>query len=128
MSKDADFVMNTLGFTPGHSLFNPIYPHIWYLQLDISFEPSGFTKRRMLLLHAISALPSNVISLVFDIVDNASEDICYDIVKRAVSSRLSVSREKHLQQLLSLLHLRHRTLSQLSRHTRSLANGNESND
>nr|CDS29784.1 gag pol polyprotein [Hymenolepis microstoma] len=63
--------------------------------------------------HAIAAPPTNVVSLVFDIVDDASEDIRYGILKRTVTRRLSVYQEKRFQQLLSLVHLGDGTPSQL---------------
>nr|CDS33832.1 gag pol polyprotein [Hymenolepis microstoma] len=78
--------------------------------------------------HTIVALPSNVTSVVFDIVDDVPEDICYDLLKRAAISRLSISREKRLQHLFSQVKLGDRSPSQLLRYMRSLASGYELDD
>nr|CDS35169.1 hypothetical protein HmN_001001400 [Hymenolepis microstoma] len=61
-------------------------------------------------------------------VDNASEDNCYEILKKAVISRLSVSREERLEQLFLLVDLGDRTLSQFLPHMRFLASGNDVNN
>nr|CDS28710.1 hypothetical transcript [Hymenolepis microstoma] len=50
----------------------------------------------MLFNHTIATLPPSVASLVFDIVDDAPEDLCYDLIKRAVISRQSVSQDRPL--------------------------------
>nr|CDS30668.1 hypothetical protein HmN_000303200 [Hymenolepis microstoma] len=75
MSSETDLDVNALGIPLGYPIFNPEYSDVWFFQLKVSFQLCGVDKQRMMLRHAVAALPYNVTSLAFEIVDNASEDI-----------------------------------------------------
>nr|CDS32635.1 gag pol polyprotein [Hymenolepis microstoma] len=96
--------------------------------MEAGFQFCGVIKQRMMFRHVIAALPSNITPLVSDIIGDAQEDTCYDLLKSAVISRLSVSQEKPLHELFALVEFGDRSPSQLLHHMRSLASGCELDD
>nr|CDS28005.1 gag pol polyprotein [Hymenolepis microstoma] len=78
--------------------------------------------------HVIVALPLNVAPMVSDIIGDAQEYTCYDLLKCTVISSLSVSREKRLQERFAQVELGDCSPSQLLRRMGFLASGCELDD
>nr|CDS25532.1 gag pol polyprotein [Hymenolepis microstoma] len=68
--------MNAFGIPLGYPTFDLEYLDTFFLKLEMGFK------------------------LISDIIDDAPEDICYDLLKRAVINRLSLSRTERIQHFL----------------------------
>nr|CDS34342.1 gag pol polyprotein [Hymenolepis microstoma] len=110
------------------SYFRPKIPSYLVRRDGNDFQTTGFYQTENAVLTGLRYQPTNIKPLVFDLVDETPEDIFYNLLKRAVLSRLSASQEKRLQQLLSLVDLADHTPSQPPHHIRSLASGINLND
>lgn len=76
-------------------------PEVWFSQIEAQFAIAGIVNDKTKYNYIISALPIEIISNVFDIVENPPADNLYQNIKSNIIGRLSSSEEKRLDNLLS---------------------------
>ncbi|XP_070164545.1 uncharacterized protein [Polyergus mexicanus] len=99
-------------------------PELWFAQLEGQFILSGITQDTTKYSYVLSQLESRQIREVKDIITHPPEANKYEVIKRALVQRLSVSQEQRIRQLLELEEIGDRKPSQFLRHLRTLAADN----
>nr|CDS28223.1 gag pol polyprotein [Hymenolepis microstoma] len=123
MSKDAE-----LGIPPQTPAFDPENPESWFKQFEMVLRLRAVTKRTLWFQHLIPNLPTAIVTQFAELTDSPPDNDSYDRLKQAIINRLSLPREKRLDQLFAQSELGDRTPSQLLQHMRSLAIGSPLNE
>nr|CUU00252.1 hypothetical transcript [Hymenolepis microstoma] len=118
MSKDAEqaFPLQTPAFDSENS-------ESWFKQFEMVMRLRGITKRTIWFQHLFPILPTAIVTQFAELTSMSPDNDSYDQLKQAIINRLSVPREKRLDQLFTQCELGDRTPSQLLHHMRSLASG-----
>lgn len=96
-------------------------PALWFCQLESQFITSGVTSERTKYHFVVSAIESEVLSQVSDIIINPPAVEQYQTLKTRLLERYVDSEEKRLQKLLKEMELGDRKPSHLLREMRDLA-------
>lgn len=96
-------------------------PALWFMQLESQFVLSNITSDSTKFHYAIAQLDSVYASIVEDIITGPTAPNKYEQLKTELIKRLSVSREKKINQLLTNEELGDRKPTQFLRHLKSLA-------
>nr|CDS27171.2 gag pol polyprotein [Hymenolepis microstoma] len=118
MSKDAEqaIPLQTPAFDSENS-------ESWFKQFEMVMRLRGITKRTIWFQHLFPILPTAIVTQFAELTSMSPDNDSYDLLKQAIINRLSVPREKRLDQLFAQCELGDRTPSQLLHHMRSLASG-----
>nr|CDS31628.2 gag pol polyprotein [Hymenolepis microstoma] len=103
--------------------FDPRNSESWFKQFEMVIRLRGATKRTIWFQHLVPILPTAIVTQFAELTSMPPDNDSYDRLKQAIISRLSVPREKRLDQLFAKFELGDRTSSQLLHHMRSLAIG-----
>ncbi|VUZ45030.1 unnamed protein product [Hymenolepis diminuta] len=90
-------VVNAVAAPITYHVFHPKNPYFWFRELENSFRVRCINKQKTVLQHAFSALATDVVSQVIDIINKALEGNPYNKFKRAVNDFPSDSQEKRPQ-------------------------------
>nr|CDS28690.2 gag pol polyprotein [Hymenolepis microstoma] len=123
MSKDTELAIPLQ--TPA---FDPENSESWFKQFEMVIRLRGATKRTIWFQHLVPILPTAIVTQFAELTSMPPDNDSYDRLKQAIISRLSVPREKRLDQLFAQVELGDRSPSQLLHHMRSLAIGSPVND
>nr|CUU99715.1 gag pol polyprotein [Hymenolepis microstoma] len=123
MSKDTESAIPLQ--TPA---FDPENSESWFMQFEMVIRLRGITKRTTWFQHLVPILPTAIVAQFAELTPMPPDNDSYDRLKQAIISRLSVPREKRLDQLFAQVELGDRTPSQLLHYMRSLAIGSPLND
>nr|CDS29500.2 gag pol polyprotein [Hymenolepis microstoma] len=123
MSKDTELA--TPLQTP---VFDPENSESWFKQFEMVMRLRGVTKRTIWFQYLVPILPTAIVTQFAELIPMPPDNDSYDRLKQAIISRLSVPREKRLDQLFAQVELGDRSPSQLLRHMRSLASGSSVSD
>nr|CDS28982.2 gag pol polyprotein [Hymenolepis microstoma] len=123
MSKETELAisLNTPAFDPENA-------ESWFKQFEMIIRLRGVTKRTIWFQHLVPILPTAIVTRFAELISMPLDNDSYEWLKQAIISRLSVSREKRLDQLFAQVELGDRSPSQLLHHMRSLANGSSVTD
>ncbi|XP_065288144.1 uncharacterized protein [Dermacentor albipictus] len=100
--------------------FWPKNPAVWFTQVEALFDLRRITSQRVMYLHVISALSSEVADEFDDVMRAPHPAAPYDHFKAIVLTRKTVSERGRLQQLLNAEELGDRRPSQLLHRMRQL--------
>jgi hypothetical protein len=101
--------------------FWPERPTLWFAQAEAQFELAGITSERTKYSHVISHLDHRYAAEVEDIITSPPERDQYTTLKTELVTRLSVSRDQRVRQLLMHEEMGDRKPSQFLWHLKSLA-------
>nr|CDS29241.1 gag pol polyprotein [Hymenolepis microstoma] len=123
MSKDTELAipLQTLAFDFENS-------ESWFKQFKMVIRLRGVTKRTIWFQHLVPILPTAIVTQFAELTSMPPDSDSYDRLKQAIISRLSVPREKCLDQLFAQFELGDRISPQLLHCMRSLASGSPVND
>nr|CDS26537.1 gag pol polyprotein [Hymenolepis microstoma] len=123
MSKETELAipLNTPAFDPENS-------ESWFKQFEMIIRLRGVTKRTICFQHLVPVLTTAIVTQFAELTSMPPDNDSYDRLKQTIISRLSVSREKRLDQLFAQVELGDRSPSQLLHHMRSLAIGSSVTD
>lgn len=96
-------------------------PAVWFSQAEAQFLLSGIKTEKTKYSYVVAQLDTRVAAEVEDILTGSEENKTYDKIKEALISRLSISEERRVQQLIKDEEMGDRTPSQFLRFLRSLA-------
>lgn len=99
-------------------------PALWFHQVEAQFENSRITVDRTKYNMIVSAIESNILAQVSDLVLNPPEENLYESLKNRLLERFADSEQSRLRKLLSNLSVGDRKPSHLLREMRELA-GND---
>lgn len=88
-------------------------PQLWFVQLEAQFQISGITADLTKYNYVISAIETNILAQVTDIIIQPPNDNKYETIKNRLISIYSDSHDKKLKKLLSQLELGDKKPSQL---------------
>ena len=94
-------------------------PVAWFAYIESSFNLQNITRSRTKYDYIVTALPSDVITEITDILANPGADP-YDAIKQALLTRTTISERERLRLLLAKEDLGDRKTTQLLRHMQSL--------
>ncbi|XP_050030402.1 uncharacterized protein [Dermacentor andersoni] len=100
--------------------FWPKNPAVWFTQVEALFDLRRITSQRVMYLHVVSALSSEVADEFDDVMRAPHPAAPYDHFKAIVLTRKTVSERSRLQQLLNAEELGDRRPSQLLHRMRQL--------
>ena len=100
--------------------FNTNRPRVWFHQLEAIFSNRRITSERILFIHVVEALPSEIAEEVEDIHEHLPTEKQFDALKEAILSRLQRSDNAKLRELLNNVPMEDRTPSHLLRFMKSL--------
>lgn len=80
-------------------------PQLWFVQLEAQFQISGITADLTKYNYVISAIETNILAQVTDIIIQPPNDNKYETIKNRLISVYSDSHDKKLKKLLSQLEL-----------------------
>nr|CDS28404.1 gag pol polyprotein [Hymenolepis microstoma] len=115
MSKDAEQAVPLQ--TPA---FDSENSESWFKQFEMVMRLRGVTKRTIWFQHLFPILPTAIVTQFAELTSMSPDNDSYDQLKQAIINRLSVPREKRLDQLFAQCELGDRTPSQLLHRLRSL--------
>ncbi|XP_070385769.1 uncharacterized protein [Dermacentor albipictus] len=95
-------------------------PAVWFTQVEALFDLRRITSQRVMYLHVVSALSSEVADEFDDVIRAPHPATPYDHFKAIVLTRKTVSKRSRLQQLLNAEELGDRRPSQLLHRMRQL--------
>lgn len=75
-------------------------PEAWFLQAENIFQINRMSNDQSKFQHVVAMLPQDVIGCVVDLLRNPPVDNKYQTLKDALISRLTISEERRLEQLL----------------------------
>lgn len=75
-------------------------PEAWFLQVENIFQINKMTNDQNKFQHVVAMLPQDIIGCVVDILRKPPDDNKYQTLKDALISRLTISEERRLEQLL----------------------------
>ncbi|XP_072934931.1 uncharacterized protein [Epargyreus clarus] len=96
-------------------------PAMWFAQADAQFHLADITADITKYSHIIATIDQRVINEIEDIIMNPPAENKYELLKRELIRRLSISEEERVNRLLSDEELGDRKPSTFLRHLRSLA-------
>lgn len=96
-------------------------PTTWFTIAEAQFALQGITSDLTKYYHIVAALDHQVISDIEDVLANPPHEDKYDHLKETLISRLSLTTEERIRQILYREELDGRKPSQFLRHLRSLA-------
>lgn len=96
-------------------------PELWFAQLESQFTISGITQDSTKYFYALSQLESRHVREIKDVITQPPENNKYEMVKKTLIQRVSISQEQRTRQLLELEELGDHKPSQFLRHLRTLA-------
>nr|CUU99805.1 hypothetical transcript [Hymenolepis microstoma] len=123
MSKDTE-----LAIPLQNPAFDPENSESWLKQFEMVMRLRGVTKRTIWFHHLVPILPTAIVTQFAELTPMTPDNDSHDRLKQAIISRLSVPREKRLDQLFAQVELGDRSPSQLLHHMRSLASGSSVSD
>lgn len=100
-------------------------PEIWFTQVESQFALSRITSDKTKYNYIISNLPFNIISTIYDVITNPPQENLYKILKETIISRLTLSEEKRLDELLSNSELGDRKPSEFYREMLGMVGGSQ---
>lgn len=95
--------------------YYPNDPECWLAQIEAQFDLYKISSQLNRYRYLVGALPRHLIPELRDLIVHPPTSSPYDVLKETLLKRTSLSEEKRLEQLLSTIHLEHRTPSQLLR-------------
>jgi hypothetical protein len=101
--------------------FWPERPAVWFAQAEAQFSLAGVNSEKTKFYYVISQLDHRYATEVEDIITSPPEKDPYTMLKAELVTRLSLSREQRIHQLLTLEEMGNRKPSQFLRHLRRLA-------
>lgn len=103
--------------------FHPDKPSLWIAQIEAQFRILGVVRDSDKFYHAVSILDTRHAAEVEDIIVDPPISTPFTVLKMALISRFSKSKEAKLQQLLDGEEIGDRTPSQFLRHLKALVPG-----
>ena len=100
--------------------FWPKDPALWFAQIESQFTTRGITVSRTKFDYVVSSLSPEYATEVRDLLLNPPAEQPYEVLKRELTNRTSVSEQKRLQQLLTTEELGDRKPSQVLRRIQQL--------
>lgn len=98
-------------------------PELWFYQTEAQFSVAKIRSDRNKYDHVIAALPLEVISNIFDIIQNPPLDNLYNQLKQKLIKRFTASEEQRLDKLLSVSEIGNRKPSEFFRALSVIAGG-----
>lgn len=108
--------------------FWPEEPTLWFAQLEGQFSIANVTADATKFYYVVSNLEHRYAAEVKDLITNPPSTGKYDKLKAELVNRLSASKEKRMEELVSQAELGDRKPSQFLRHLRDLAGKDISDD
>ena len=99
----------------------------WFVQLESMMAMRGLVCQKKKFHFCIGNLPGHIIPEIKDLAESPPESNPYDMLKEVVITRMAVSEQRKIQQLLNTETLGDRRPSQLLRHMRNLAGNTNDN-
>ena len=100
--------------------FWPKDPALWFAQIEAQFTTRGITVSRTKFDYVVSSLSPEYAAEVWDLLLNPPAEQPYEMLKRELTNRTSVSEQQRLQQLLTTEELGDRKPSQVLRRIQQL--------
>ncbi|XP_067134245.1 uncharacterized protein [Centruroides vittatus] len=97
-------------------------PELWFANIEAQFAISGITKDSTKYYSVVSALNSDILNYISDIVLNPPAKNCYNTLKARLLADFSDSEQRQIKALLSDIALGDEKPSHLLRKMRQLAN------
>lgn len=101
--------------------FSSERPGLWFASLEAQFAINQISKEITKFHYAVAHLDTSCTHEVEDIIVNPPKENCYQVLKDAIISRFSESREQKIRRLLEKEQLDDRKPSTFYRHLKSLA-------